>query len=161
MGRMSQAVETAHRTIEQTELAKQMESGAVDKRAYVRYLRSSYVVWKALADRYELARSLGVADRLFDDLEHLTGGDLQMDRASPCAENHAAQAGMADLRVLGLGLCYGGKIMAKRISSRRGFPVSHFYMPDGSLAALRSIEAHDNDVTEAFRRTTEWYSDAV
>ena len=67
---MDLKVDQAHRAIEQTELAKQMESGAISREAYARYLRCSMYVWRKLEARFDLAWKLGVTGRLSDDLEY-------------------------------------------------------------------------------------------
>ena len=160
MRNLNPVVAAEHARIEQTTLARMLEKGTVDRQSYINYLRSSLTVWIVLEAKFDLAKELGVADRLLADLLGMTD-DMDMRKASDAAKVHAARVREADLRVLGLGLCYGGKTMAKRIRENTRFPFSHFHMPEGAREKLREIDAPQADVIEAFARTTEWYRDAV
>ena len=160
MGNMSEAVQAEHTRIEQTELARMMEQGTVTRDPYISYLQSSLLVWWALEEQFELARELGVAARLMEDNSEMVGS-FSTKRASRNAKMHSARVKAADLRVLGLGLCYGGKVMAKRIRDKAGFPVSHLHLPDGARDKLHAVEAPQKQILEAFAQTRQWYEDAV
>jgi hypothetical protein len=159
---MDYAAKIFHDKIEDTPLAKSLADGSVDPILYREYLRNSLVVWESLEKRFDLARKLGVAQRIRDDLA-LTRPDPYEDESVHWrAELQASNANEADLYVLGLGLCFGGKMMARAITARQpDLPTRHMQMPRGAVKKLRELEPNSSGIASAFSQTLAWYSNAA
>lgn len=158
---MDPFVKTHHDALEKTRLASTMADGTVTPELYTRYLRDSLVIWTALEGKFGLARKLGVRGRVESDL-FLMPPDPHDDGSVPwCVDHIASTCNEHDLYVLGLGLCYGGKQIARNISDHRSFPVEHFRMPPKSVQRLRGIRTTSSGLASAFHRTLAWYDNVT
>jgi len=159
---MDQFAKIFHDKIEDTPLAKSLAEGSVDPILYREYLRNSLVVWESLEKRFDMARELGVAQRLRDDLA-LTRPDLFEDESvGRWAQYQADTANEHDLYVLGLGLCFGGKQMARNLKRKQPkLSARHMQMPRGAVNRLRSIETTSSGIASAFSKALKWYSNVA
>jgi hypothetical protein len=157
---MDAVAQRYHDALENTKLAQGLANGTVSGPDYRVYLRSMLVIWESLEEREPWTKELGVRERLEQDLA-LCPPDLFEDESVPVrAQLHAATANYHDAYVLGLGLCFGGKQMARNLS-KRGLPVRHFRMPRGAVRKLREIETTSSGIASAFHQTLAWYNDVT
>lgn len=155
---MDKRIRDAHNAIEATPVAKALADGSISKSVYRQYLENALEIWKALDRRYLLAGQLGIADRLMYDLRRLGGPFFG---PTPAARRHAENANDADMRTLGLGLCYGGKIMARQLADK-DLPASHMAgMPKWAISTLKNINVSQDERVRAFQDAAGWYQDGA
>ena len=158
---MDPFIKPIHDALEQTKLAKSLADGTVTPRMYREYLRNSLVVWEALENNFPEYADFNVASHIHADLA-LTAPDAYEDESVHWrAELQALRANGSDLYVLGLGLCYGGKQMARNIQKNSNLSVRHFRMPKDAIARLRKLEPTSSGVASAFQDTLAWYHDVT
>lgn len=155
---MDPSTQKYHMMIEETKLAKQLESGWVALGTYREYLANSLIIWSVLDSKFPLARELGVVDRIGADmlaLPKMTG----FAKIHESAMEQATKPDLGDLYVLGLGLCLGGRQLSRAIAENSRLPVSHFDMPKGSATTLRHLAVTMEQKEDAFRKACQWYAD--